>query len=256
MTALDRRRFVQHAAAALVCAPPSMAHADSLRGCCILPDNAQAAYRTLFNKKPTGAAWERRLSTSSGISQPFEAALGEVLADMSGQFGVVPGFGFYDDLGQSNAVALDKSVVRNTSGMIAFGRTMLRKQLALDPAGISVAAICAHEFGHIYQYSSGFYDEIKARYPMHIIELHADFMAGAYLHHFEQSRPSISLQRVGEAWEEMGSSRFTAASTHGTSAMRLDAIQAGYFWVERTAETRQYRVAKAGVEHVRRHARG
>ncbi len=255
---VDRRRFIALSAALLAGGVGGHAHASGLRGCCILPANASSAYRQTFNKRPTDpdkAAWERRLGDASGISPGFESALGELLVDMSRQFTVRPGFAFYDDGASPNAMAIDKTVVRRTNGMIAFGRTMLRKQLQIDGQGISVAAICAHEFAHIYQYQSGFYSEIEDRYPSHIIELHADFLAGAYLHRMEQTRP-ISLNGVGRAWEEMGDSRFTRASTHGSSAMRLDSIQAGYFWVEKNPGERMHRLASAGVAHVKRHAQG
>jgi len=256
---LDRRRFLQFAAAGLVIAQPNVAEAQGASGCCILPQNANTAYKTLFNKKPGNASladWQQHLNTSSGINQTFENELGKVLADLSREFSVVPGFGFYDDGNRKNAIAVDKEVVRTTNGMIAFGRGLLAEQLSLDPTGISIAAICAHEFAHIYQYRSGYYDKIEARYPGHVIELHADFLAGAYLHHLEKKRPGISLHGVGRAWEDMGSSTFNAASTHGSNAMRLDSIQAGYFWVDSNPGERLYNVASAGVQHVRKHANG
>lgn len=254
----DRRRFILLAAVYLIGARPASGGSHGLNGCCILPENADSAFRTTFNRRPTDmgrAAWERHLDTSSGISNQFESALGDLLADMSKQFTVVPGFGFYDDSDSPNAMAIDKAVVRRTNGMIAFGRSLLREQLKIDPQGISVAAICAHEFAHIYQYNSGFYSEIERDYPRHVIELHADFLAGAYLHHLDtDATRSISLQGVGRAWEEMGDSRFTKASTHGSSAMRLDSIQAGYDWMAKNPSERIVRVASAGISHVKRHA--
>ena len=96
---VDRRRFIALAAGLLAGGAGGHAHASGLRGCCILPSNASSAYRATFNKRPTDpdkAAWRRRLGDASGISAGFESALGELLVDMSGQFGVKPGFGFYD----------------------------------------------------------------------------------------------------------------------------------------------------------------
>src|SRR5690554_504792 len=252
----DRRKFIALAAALMVGAIPHAAQANGLRGCCILPRNSDAAFRTAFNRKvidPDPAAWERNLGSASGVSSGFEKALGELLVDMSIRFGVVPGFGFYDDTHDPNAWAIDGAVVRRTHGMIAFGRSMLQAQLRADPQGISVAAICAHEFAHIYQYQSAYYNEITGNYPPHILELHADFLAGAYMHHLEATR-TVSLQAVGRAWEAMGRSRFTRASTHGSSAMRLDSIQAGYFWAQNNDALRMPAMASAGLAHVRRHA--
>lgn len=256
-----RRDFIRFAAGLCVAAHgfPALAGGGGSRGCCIVPANANGAYRELFNAPPSKAAqspWRRRLSTDSGVSPAFERKLGGVLADISRQFEVVPGFAFYDDEDSPNAIAIDKAVIQTTKGTVAFGRRLLREQLAIDSQGISIAAISAHEFAHVFQYQSGFFDRIEREYPRHIIELQADFLAGVYLRHFEQTRQNISLQGVGRAWEEMGETRFTKRSTHGTTEMRLDAIQEGYFWRRQNPDERLYRAAGAGLDHVRQYADG
>lgn len=258
----SRRDFIRIAAGLCVAAhglPANASDTGGARGCCIVPANADSAYRDLFNAPPSEAAqspWRRRLSTDSGVSRAFERQFGGVLADISRHFEVVPGFSFYDDEDSPNAVAIDKAVIRTTKGTVAFGRRLLREQLAIDSQGISVAAISAHEFAHIFQYQSGFFERIERAYPRHIIELQADFLAGVYLRHFEQDRRNLSLQGVGRAWEEMGETRFTKQSTHGTTAMRLDSIQAGYFWRRDHSDERLYRAASAGLDHVRQYANG
>lgn len=256
-----RRDFIRFAAGLCVAAHgfPALAGGGGSRGCCIVPANANGAYRELFNAPPSKAAqspWRRRLSTDSGVSPAFERKLGGVLADISRQFEVVPGFAFFDDEDSPNAIAIDKAVIQTTKGTVAFGRRLLREQLAIDGQGISIAAISAHEFAHVFQYQSGFFDRIEREHPRHIIELQADFLAGVYLSHFEQTRQNISLQGVGRAWEEMGETRFTKRSTHGTTEMRLDAIQEGYFWRRRNPDERLYRAAGAGLDHVRQYADG
>ena len=268
MSLYGRRDFIRYASgmAVLLHSLPAHAGGEAVRGCCIVPENADAAYQELFSRRsaeangpPTPIAqgpWRRRLSVDSGISRRFERQLGPVLVDMSNEFGVTPGFGFYDDDDSPNAMAIDHAVVRTTNGMIAFGRRLLSEQLAIDGQGISVAAICAHEFAHIYQYRSGFYDQIRKANPRHILELQADFLAGVYLNHFEERRPNISLQGVGRAWEEMGETRFTKRSTHGTTEMRLDSIQAGYFWRRRNPTANLYKAGLAGHDHVRQFANG
>ena len=256
--ATNRRQFILLASALLVSAYPANASSNGVRGCCILPRNSEAAFRTTFNRKPTEMGpveWKQNLSRDSGISPEFESALGELLVDMAKYFAVNPGFGFYSESGSPNALAIDAKVILETNGMVAFGRKLLEYQLKLDGKGISVAAICAHEFAHILQYKFDFHSKLDHMYQPHLTELHADFLAGAYLHRLKDAR-EISLQGVGRAWEEMGDSQFTDAPTHGTSDMRLDSIQEGYFWVDKHGHQDMLQVANAGVSYVKIHADG
>src|SRR6185369_17756324 len=129
------------------------------------------------------------MSEGSGLGRDFERELGHVLSGLSRLFQVNPGFGFYDDTASMNAFAINRRKIAGTRGTVAFGRHLLSEEMDVDPYGISVAAISAHEFAHIYQYSSGFYDRIKSEQKPFCVELHADYLAGFFLRYFKDERP-------------------------------------------------------------------
>jgi len=173
---------------------------------------------------------------------------------MSVMFGERPGFGYYDDGRDLNAFATSATTVRGTGGTVAFGRNLLNTQLRIDRKGISVLAICAHEFAHILQFRTDLSNRLLRRYPSYCRELHADYLAGYYLFWFQEARGS-DLQGVGRAWEDMGPSRFTAELTHGTAEMRLDCIQQGYRDAADFSPNDIRSAAEEGFRYVGRHAR-
>lgn len=264
MTGWSRRGLIASAAASLALSRPLDLNAQGraeghAQGCCIQPD-AQALYHVRIgaNRRATRLGQDdilRLLSLESGVSARFERGLGEVLAMAARIFRQRPGFGFYDDGAAPNAYAIDTTAIERTAGTVAFGRTMLRSQLALDGAGVSVAAICAHEFAHILQFKTHWSYRLLRDYPGYCRELHADYLAGYFLRWFEEDRPAISLQGVGRAWEDMGPSEFTDALTHGTAAMRLASIQQGYFDAPRLGADGVEAAAAAGFDYVAEHAR-
>src|SRR5262245_57486052 len=70
----------------------------------------------------------------------------------------------------------------NSDGTVLFGRQLLRRKLS-QPANPDafVAAICAHEFGHIVQYKHGLMTRIRAdQETVKRAERHADFLAGFF----------------------------------------------------------------------------
>jgi hypothetical protein len=225
---------VLEAAVAAACLKPLQGLAQGnagSSGCCILPDargmfaSPSAGNRPRQKLSPTELL--RTIDQRSGQPRSFNRDLGGVLVSMARTFGERPGFGYYDDGRDLNAFATSATAVDGTGGTIAFGRNLLSAQLKIDKKGISVAAICAHEFAHVLQFRTALNLRLTERYPVYCRELHADYLAGFYLYWFQEERGS-DLQGVGRAWEDMGPSRFTEDATHGTAAMRLDCIQQGY----------------------------
>jgi hypothetical protein len=228
-------------------------------GCCIAP--ADFGRVQVYNLPPGQQIKKYDARTDpiigwSGRGKDFDEALGEVLVMLSQTFRVNPGFGFYDDSGSMNALATQVSRVEGTRDLVVFGRTMLNHLLSLPRDGESaVVAVCAHEFGHIYQYASVYYNRLQNTLPRHCpcVELHADFLAGYFLYQFERERPVIGLQGVGDAWETMGSSDFNRSSSHGTSRQRIAAIEGGYSFA-RDSGGSLAEAARAAYEHVQRTA--
>ena len=198
-------------------------------GCYISP--AELDQLVLANLPPDRHPWDPATGAINGKSRQgadFDRALGRVLVMMTEVFDVSPGFGFYDDGAGMNALAAPVSRVDGTSGTVVFGLDMLDDQMQRN-GDVAVAAICAHEFGHIFQYASGAYSDVRRRLPSYCTELHADFLAGFFLRRFAAERPSIRLAGVERSWARLGSSDFNRPGTHGTSEQRALAIKEGYF---------------------------
>jgi hypothetical protein len=190
------------------------------------------------------------LGTSN--KEGFDGALGRVLSMMSSEFGVVPGFGYYDDSAGENALATPLTRIRDTKGTVLFGIGLLDNLLSGRDGDIAVLAVCAHEFAHILQYETGEMDRINSRLPGYCAELYADFLAGYFLRLFRMERPSIGVQGVGVAWEGLGSSDFNKPGTHGTSRQRVQAIEAGYFFADKSGRNVD-RVMSEAYDHVSRY---
>ncbi len=259
MNIATRRTILRTAVAALALFRPfDLQASEHNDGCCIQPDGANRFHLNMGSNLPRNGLSQDEvlaaLDLDSGISIQFEEALGRVLAMISRSFGQRPGFGFYDDGLALNAYALDTTAIEGTSGTVAFGRNMLHKQVNLDPDGISVAAICAHEFAHILQFKTHWNHRLVRTYPRYCRELHADYLAGFFLYWFQQERSDVRLWRVGKAWEDMGPSEFTDDSSHGTARMRLDTIQRGYFDADEFGPSGVHAAAESGFDYVGTHA--
>lgn len=195
---------------------------------CLLTDSA--ASRALLSQSRLSAAADGEGLESTGNPR-FDRALGIMLADMAGRFRVRPGFGFYDDADEPNALALTGSRFSHSQGTVLFGRKMLAKSLSGEYGDWFVLGICAHEFGHIVQYHSDYFHRLTAGLPTgKTLELHADFLSGYYLGLRAADYPysPAELLALGHAWETLGDSQYTSPTHHGTPEERLGAIEFGF----------------------------
>lgn len=165
---------------------------------------------------------------SSGDTR-LDRSLGIVLADLAAKFKVRPGFGYFDDRGSPNALALPDSRLSDSEGTVLFGREMLANYLKTPNGDMFIMGICAHEFAHIVQFSSGFYDRLsKGQRTKKLVELHADFLSGYYIGLRKISYAPAELVSLGRSWESIGDSSYTDPQHHGTSEERLQAVEQGY----------------------------
>jgi hypothetical protein len=239
-------------AALLAARPVGAAGFRSMAGCTIAPSDFAGVRFNMPEKEEPPAAFDPKSSPiigSSGRGPAFDRALGRVLLRTSRVFEVTPGFGFFDDSAGMNALASRYTRIAGTWGTVVFGLDMLGHQLGKRDGDITVAAICAHEFGHIFQYRYGDYERLQSRLPGYCTELHADFLAGYFLRLLREERQSIGVQGVGRAWEQLGSSDFNRPGTHGTSKQRIAAIEEGYFFAENGEDIDG--AAAAAWDHVR-----
>jgi hypothetical protein len=220
----DRRRFLVLGVASLVLGirPRSVSAnlgvSSVVEGCTLLQAN-----------QGTTPPEERTLETSGDAD--LDRALGRALVHISQAFDVYPGFSFYDDYDAPNAIAAPFTLLEDTTGTVLFGINLLRTQLDAPDGDIAVLGICAHEFGHIVQFFSPYYRQLrKAHATVKLVELHADFLAGYFVARRRERFPDLRLQGLGAAWEAMGDVEYNDPKHHGTSEERLAAIEEGYFW--------------------------
>lgn len=154
------------------------------------------------------------------------------LTHIAESFKVLPGFGFYDDSAAKNAFATRESIIPDTRGTVIFGKQLLANELARHKwGGLAVAGIMAHEFAHIYQMQSEFYELLLGSQPTHkLLELHADYLAGYYLglKRLRTNDSDIDIKAFLDSLYLKGDTHFYSRGHHGTPSERKDAMLAGY----------------------------
>ena len=251
MTILNRRSMLLGAASAAFALPlgnlPAPALATRITmpcGCCGLRFGA-------IDAGPNDTT-SIRYATSSGDAET-DSFLGAALGRLANTFRVSPGFAFFDDGHHPNAFAVPETLLDNGPGTVMMGMHLFGKLMArVRDGGITVIAVCAHEFGHIHQMQAGYEDELKALDKTgKPLELHADFLAGYYLSLRKNEHPELDLRAVGGILHNMGDWSVTSPGHHGTPDERVAALSAGFnFGKDGTRDIAE--AAKAGLSFVRR----
>jgi hypothetical protein len=227
---LTRRRLVQGSfATAILTALPLSARGTPLpsRGCCV-----------------TNSEFSSLLNSSSGIqsyqqgSEPivhhsnnphFDQALAMMLASISKVFDVLPGFGYYDDGNSHNAYANPVNRTNRSDGTVLFGLGLLSDKLEATPGGVQVAAVCAHEFGHVVQFKHKIQSRLGGGYPtVKPIELHADFLAGYFAACYQEKNPHFHAEEFAMSQYNGGDTATWDSRHHGTDKERGAAVAAGF----------------------------
>ena len=196
-----------------------------------------------------------RLIRSSGDAET-DRFLGKALARLAGVFEVNPGFAFFESGDSDNAFATAQNLTGEGDGTVLMGAKLFGERMARDgDDGMTVIAICAHEFGHIHQMSGGYEAELTALdSTAKPVELHADFLAGFYLSGRKAEYATLNLQMVGRVFNEMGDTNFQSRTHHGTPEERTAAITAGYDFGRKSKGEGKNGIAeaaRAGVAAVR-----
>jgi hypothetical protein len=165
-----------------------------------------------------------------GLDRAFGAAVA-ALARFSGQR---PDLVLYegDEIAPS-AFANRLSRFPNTTGTVILHKAKVRELLYGDPnmrgnGDIAVVMILAHEFAHIAQFNSPYFERLvdAASCSVLLTELHADFMAGFYLAEVQRRDPRITSQFA--VWLMTSIADKWPRGEHGMSEHRLEAASAGY----------------------------
>ena len=196
-----------------------------------------------------------RIARSSGDAET-DRFLGSALGRLSGTFRVSPGFAFYDDGTAPNAIAIRETLLGNGPGTVLMGMKLFGKLMArTNDGGITVIAVCAHEFGHIHQMYAGYEEPLDRLDPRtnRPHELHADFLAGYYLALRKAEHRQLDLREVGGILHSLGDTAFTSRQHHGTPEERVGALSAGFELGSR-GNADIAAAARAGFELIRRNA--
>ena len=160
----------------------------------------------------------------------FDLALAKTLAKISTMLEILPSFAYYDDYDGLNAYATPKVRMANADGTVLFGQRLLKRLMASpESPEVGVAAVCAHEFGHILQYKRGLMSVVGAGQPtVKRTELQADFFAGYFAGLRKLERPSFPAAVVAMTQYNFGDNMVSEPSHHGTPTERANSIVRGF----------------------------
>lgn len=193
-----------------------------------------------------------KIAKSSGDAET-DRFLGTALKRLAASFGVTPGFAFYDDHTGINAVAIRETLIGNGPGTVLMGMRLFGQLMArVRDGGVTVIAVCAHEFGHIHQMQYGYERRLGALDATNRpFELHADFLSGYYLALRKAEHSDLDLRAVGGVLHGLGDTAFNSRQHHGTPEERVAALSAGFkFGMEGGRDISA--AARAGFELVQR----
>lgn len=160
----------------------------------------------------------------------FDRALAQSLARMTKLFGVLPGFGYYQEEPGDGPNAYASSAVRmeKTDGTVLFGMQLLSAMMNQPEApDAAVLSVCAHEYGHILanKYNLRLND---GQSTVRRNELFADFMAGYYAGHRKMENANFAAAVFATTQASAGDTNFNSRGHHGTPQERGAAVVKGY----------------------------
>lgn len=196
---------------------------------CMLPDPAA---NILLNRAPPpwlSLTGNEELFPKSGDNH-FDFALAHTLSAMSELMHVLPGFCYFDDSEAENAYATSRVKLNRGDGTVLFGRGMLRRLMReKEHPDVNVAAVCAHEFGHILQYKRGLTQIVGAgQTTVKRVELQADYFAGYFAGVRKLSRPQYPAAVYAVAMHRFGDHAIQSPKHHGRPDERAAAIVQGF----------------------------
>lgn len=222
------------------------AHSQNNYSGCIISDSEA---RSNLQGSETFGYSAGATSGSSG-DRDLDLALAHTLTFISDKFSVLPGFAFLDDVKGPNAYASTSTALGRADGTVLFGIRLLQKMLQQpEHPDAHIAAICAHEFGHICQYKHNAIPRLKQNYPTNKrVELHADFLAGAFAGLRKLQRSSFPAAVVALAQFNAGDHQIGHPDHHGTHEERGQAVVEGF---KATYERRESfdQVFNTGIEY-------
>ena len=196
---------------------------------CMLSRRESGAFMRSADQPHLYVSGKEPMISNSG-DPDFDLALAHTLAKISDAFSVLPGFAYYDDHDGENAYATQEVRLRNADGTVLFGQRLLKTLLARrENPEIAVAAVCAHEFGHILQYQRNLNRTVGAgQTTAKRVELQADFFAGYFAGLRKRERPDFPAAVFALTQYGFGDNMVNEPEHHGTQVERGSAIEQGF----------------------------
>jgi putative neutral zinc metallopeptidase len=219
--------FVWGSALSGECEAQSRRH-DAALGCTLPSDEVEQFFSTATEARLYVSGDEPMIPKSG--DKDFDYALAQTLAKISQVFDVMPGFAYYDDYDRRNAYATRRIRLNRADGTVLLGQRLLKRLMAgSDHPDVGVAAVCAHEFGHILQYKHGLDRKVKAgQETVRRVELQADFFAGYFAGRRKLEHPSFPAAVFAMTQYNMGDDMIHHPNHHGTPDERAAAIVRGF----------------------------
>ena len=197
-------------------------------GCILKSEHASPFLETSYGEQLFATGTESVIGSSG--DRDFDFALAQTLARVSDLFDVLPGFGFYDDYDGKNAYATRAVRAGRAQGTVLFGQRLLKDLLSEhESPDAAVAAVCAHEFGHILQFKRNLDRLVGADQPtVKRVELQADYFAGFFAGTRKLQKPDFPAAVFAVTQFNMGDTRIDHEGHHGTPEERGAAITAGF----------------------------
>lgn len=160
----------------------------------------------------------------------FDYALAQTLGKLVAAFEVTPGFAYYDGPRSRNAFATDRIELKRSDGSVFFGMNLLREVLEYpESPEVAVAAICAHEFGHIVQFKRKLFSIVDAgQDTVKRSELQADYLAGYFSGLRKLRLPTYPAAVAALSLFKVGDKAFKDPNHHGTQEERGGAAVRGF----------------------------
>ncbi|WP_224703765.1 neutral zinc metallopeptidase [Devosia aquimaris] len=204
------------------------AQGSEYAGCAPSPSLEASLFDNVLGPTISAATGNEPVISSSGNAN-LDIAFGRTQAMLASAFKIDPGFAYYDDGGSKNAYATTAPRLGKPDGSVLFGLNFLRELLQMPEApDAAVAAVCAHEYGHILQYKLGLQALNQGQPTVKRTELQADAFAGYFAGLRKLERPSFPAAVFARTKFLGGDNMIDHPNHHGTPEERGQAVVFGF----------------------------
>ena len=214
----------------LPCGCPAHAATEEPQyGCELVEDHAIGIKLKAMQQEPLTRGGGPPKFVESG-DRDLDYAIAQTLSMLTDTWNVLPGFAWFEETGPPNAFASPARWLSRADGSVIFGRNLLARLLnAREQPDVGIAAVVAHEYGHITQYKHNLKPALLAgQNTVKRLELHADFLAGFFAGMRKLQRPGFPAAVFATTQYSAGDYRPDRISHHGTPEERAAAIVKGF----------------------------